>query len=230
MKCNCPEGEVRFKKETRCVRRTCNTCTSSCYAANPERHRAYLRAYRQKHKAEVNEKSRVYNSQRRWSSRYVLLRELKSNPCVDCGRIYPYYVMDFDHPDPTVKIADVSTLKLTSLPRLLEEIGKCDLVCVNCHRLRTYNSSQSLDTNPSRRRNVERLNSIKSATPCVDCGMSFSACQMDFDHVRGVKVKEVSQMTGGSWEALQMEVSKCDLVCANCHRIRSQQRSPWALP
>lgn len=57
-------------------------------------------------------------------------------PCVDCKTFYPSYAMDLDHlRDKTDAIA---RFKACSLNRLKEEIAKCELVCSNCHRIRTY--------------------------------------------------------------------------------------------
>jgi hypothetical protein len=59
--------------------------------------------------------------------------------------------------------------------------------------------------------------------PCLDCGKTFHPVCMDFDHVRGVKRMGVSIIikNGMSLEFLKEEIAKCDLVCANCHRIRT---------
>lgn len=49
---------------------------------------------------------------------------------------------------------------------------------------------------------------------------------MDFDHLPGhVKVKKLAQTWNMSLEAINREVAKCDLVCANCHRIRTTARA-----
>lgn len=58
--------------------------------------------------------------------------------------------------------------------------------------------------------------------PCQDCGDQFPPCCMDFDHVRGEKITTVTRLInfGYSREAILAEIAKCDLVCANCHRIR----------
>src|SRR5712664_4689438 len=62
------------------------------------------------------------------------------------------------------------------------------------------------------------VNFLKAA-PCQDCGNTFPPECMDFDHVRGDKTTEVSALLGfASLERLQLEIAKCDLVCANCHR------------
>lgn len=59
-------------------------------------------------------------------------------PCMDCGIIYPPYVMDFDHRDPSTKFKDVGRMTNYSLETIQKEIDKCDIVCANCHRIRTH--------------------------------------------------------------------------------------------
>ena len=66
---------------------------------------------------------------------------LKKKPCMDCGVQYPYYVMDFDHRDRKTKLASINQMvnfHSYSKEKILVEIEKCDLVCANCHRIRTY--------------------------------------------------------------------------------------------
>lgn len=68
------------------------------------------------------------------------LRQLKTGPCSDCGRTFPPYCMDFDHRDGSDKVGAVSELIfMVGKAAWLAEIEKCDLVCANCHRVRTYN-------------------------------------------------------------------------------------------
>ncbi len=61
-------------------------------------------------------------------------------PCGDCGRYLPPYVMDFDHRSGETKIGNISRLigDGRSLTVIQTEIDKCDLVCANCHRIRTH--------------------------------------------------------------------------------------------
>ena len=61
--------------------------------------------------------------------------------------------------------------------------------------------------------------------PCTDCHGTFPPECMDFDHVRGIKLREVSKMCNYSVENILAEVAKCDLICANCHRIRTKKRA-----
>jgi hypothetical protein len=62
--------------------------------------------------------------------------------------------------------------------------------------------------------------------PCVDCGQS-DFMVLTFDHVRGTKKMNVSQMVnqGYSVQAIQEEIDKCVVRCGNCHmRIEKQRR------
>ncbi len=73
--------------------------------------------------------------------RYII--EQKNKPCADCHVPYPYYVMDFDHlPEYKKEFAIGRAVDLKkSLSQIKKEIAKCELVCANCHRIRTYKRS-----------------------------------------------------------------------------------------
>src|SRR6266581_8569202 len=59
------------------------------------------------------------------------------------------------------------------------------------------------------------------AVPCMDCGQVVPAHVMDFDHRDG-KESEISVLVNTlSVRRLVAEMAKCDVVSANCHRIRT---------
>ena len=59
-------------------------------------------------------------------------------PCKDCGRVFPVWVMHWDHLPGYEKIGWISNLVPSrSRTLILEELKKCELVCANCHVLRT---------------------------------------------------------------------------------------------
>jgi hypothetical protein len=68
----------------------------------------------------------------------------------------------------------------------------------------------------------------KAGRPCLDCGGEFPTHVMEFDHVpgRGAKLFALShaRQIGPTLEAVEAEIAKCDLVCANCHRDRTYRR------
>jgi hypothetical protein len=63
----------------------------------------------------------------------------------------------------------------------------------------------------------------------MDCGVQYITAVMEFDHVRGVKTSSLSEMVskGKRPDQLDEEIAKCDLVCANCHRIRTVERREY---
>jgi hypothetical protein len=103
---------------------SCKKCTSISQKESRER--------RKKHCKEVRKISRVKKRE--------IIEKIKNNPCKDCGGVFPPYCMDFDHKDGQEKIASISTMRALaySMENILSEIAKCDLVCSNCHRIRTF--------------------------------------------------------------------------------------------
>lgn len=71
----------------------------------------------------------------------------------------------------------------------------------------------------------EYVRSLKESTPCADCEEKFPYYVMDFDHLGDNKEAQISKMISGvSLERIKQEIEKCDIVCANCHRIRTHVR------
>lgn len=69
-----------------------------------------------------------------------IIQQAKRVPCADCGREYPPYVMDFDHRPGEEKCFNLSMGLACGLRSELikAEMAKCDVVCSNCHRIRTF--------------------------------------------------------------------------------------------
>lgn len=105
---------------------------------DPEIRRAKQREYQRKH----YESNRQYYIDKAATQREQLAEEVRrfkeSNPCTDCGNLYPYYVMDFDHRPGTEKVDHPSRITRRGRKATMVEIEKCDLVCANCHRIRTH--------------------------------------------------------------------------------------------
>jgi hypothetical protein len=70
------------------------------------------------------------------------LQEYKSGKrCADCGEDYPYWMLEFDHlRDKSFTIGRFSS-KTTNLEIIKDEISKCEIVCCNCHKNRTFHKS-----------------------------------------------------------------------------------------
>ena len=65
----------------------------------------------------------------------------KGSVCVDCGGTFPQVCMGFDHVDPLTKSFSIGAAMGRSLEILKTEADKCDLVCANCHAIRTAGNS-----------------------------------------------------------------------------------------
>lgn len=160
----------------------------------------------------------------------ALLETAKEGCCVDCGYSYPRQAMDFDHRPGVVKRFDLSKSLGTryALDTVREEIAKCDLVCANCHRIRTEARRPSPKKDASKQTLVYRelrdwVNSIKN-TPCEGCHRIFAPTQMDFDHIDpSSKVRAVTMMIQRRYSrgTILEEIKKCRLLCVVCHRLRA---------
>jgi hypothetical protein len=122
-----PITEFPIKHKKRGTRGTrCRACRSAYGKAHYQRNRGkYLaKAKRRRHRERDNY----------WA---WLMKYLRSHPCVDCGEIDPI-VLTFDHRDGTVKLDTIGALlSRSSWATFLAEVAKCDVRCVNCHRVRT---------------------------------------------------------------------------------------------
>lgn len=125
--CKCrvlkPIEEFNFRNRSAGVRhRYCRDCG-----------KIFTRSHYQRNKRQYIDRSVRAKLKRR-----EYLRQVKSRPCADCGVQYPYYVMDFDHREGEVKIFEMNQVVYVPMGALKKEMEKCDIVCANCHRERTY--------------------------------------------------------------------------------------------
>ena len=70
----------------------------------------------------------------------------------------------------------------------------------------------------------QRIKEIKEVKGYIDCGIN-NHIVLDFDHIKDKKYN-VSRMIhdGFTWASIKKEIAKCEIVCANCHRIRTYKR------
>ena len=95
--------------------------------------------------------------------------------------------------------------------------------CGPCHRdyMKLHYSEVRM---PKRLKFVAWMNGLK-AHPCMDCYAEFPPICMDWDHV-GEKNFDISVAVNQcvDKEKILAELKNCELVCSNCHRIRTQDR------
>jgi hypothetical protein len=79
------------------------------------------------------------------SSEILLQLYKESEPCTDCGKYYPHYMMEFDHileRGPKLFCICACQVFFCGAKTTQKEVEKCDLVCANCHRKRTWERRQ----------------------------------------------------------------------------------------
>jgi hypothetical protein len=62
--------------------------------------------------------------------------------CADCREDYPHWILEFDHLPGTDKKFTIGQHNISrdkSIEDIQAEIDKCEIVCANCHKDRTYN-------------------------------------------------------------------------------------------
>jgi hypothetical protein len=91
-------------------------------------------------------------------------------------------------------------------------------------RARWYgeNAASVIERTASRRREIRDMLRKRKDVPCTDCGQRYPHYVMDFDHV-GEKTINPAQIASRGWgnERIEAELARCEVVCANCHRIRT---------
>ena len=115
------EYYVRRLKKSTILQPNCIDCTKKYhiehYAANKEKY---------------------FRNKRIWKkSAYEKINTLKSAPCTDCKNTFPPEAMDFDHIEDNKEYSIAKLVSSNSMTKALLEIAKCELVCANCHRIRT---------------------------------------------------------------------------------------------
>lgn len=135
------EKEFTIKnKRKNLFQNECKTCTN-----------LYKKEWYRNNSKIHKERVKIVNERKKQELRSIILKA-KDAPCVDCRQKYIPFAMDFDHLPGTKKsfnIGIASGRNHCSVKTLLEEIAKCDLVCSNCHRIRTYNRVRQDGFEPS---------------------------------------------------------------------------------
>jgi hypothetical protein len=105
-------------------------------------HQPWCKACRQSYDAryfQVNRQRIMARKRERWNELLRWYQDLKeSAPCVDCGGFFHHAAMTWDHLPGHEKVTEVSNLRRSSRQAVLDEVAKCDLVCANCHAVRSY--------------------------------------------------------------------------------------------
>lgn len=149
------------------------------------------------------------------------LIEIKNKPCVDCGRKFHHAAMEFDHRPNVDKKFKIGQGGTRSKDAVEKEIAKCDLVCSNCHRIRTKSRKSS---NRRATKAVQYAVDFKiKNNVCQICKESFPYECLQFDHIQhNNKLFNIMLPPAGTTiQDIKREIKKCQIVCNCCHNIKT---------
>ncbi len=59
----------------------------------------------------------------------------------------------------------------------------------------------------------------------MNCGYKEHACALDLDHRDPVNKRyNPARLTRVSWDSFWSELDKCDVLCSNCHRVKTKNQ------
>ena len=234
------EQDFNWKYKDRSIR---HSCCKYCQSQVSKQHY-------QNSKASYLTRIHVRNKEVLRENRSKLAVYLAEHPCIDCG-IIDIRVLDLDHVHGTKREAIARMVRMGySWATIETEIAKCEVRCANCHRIKTGQTGHSwrnffltlnerllansvrsvnaLRTMRIRIENMQKLHVYLSSHPCIDCGI-LDIRVLEFDHVQGVKCDNVGRIltNAASWPRIEAEIAKCEVRCANCHRIKTIERGQW---
>jgi len=81
-------------------------------------------------------------------------------------------------------------------------------------------------TRPNIERKLAKVHAYQLEKGCADCGFNKHPAALEFDHLPGTKkLFNIGEEIGNrSVESIWLEIAKCEVVCANCHAIRTAER------
>ncbi|KKM70871.1 hypothetical protein LCGC14_1436310 [marine sediment metagenome] len=85
-----------------------------------------------------------------------------------------------------------------------------------------YRDKLRKQANKRKRKILDFLAEYKLSRGCVDCGYKKYSVALDFDHIKGKK--RINLPFAKSINQAKQEIKKCEVVCANCHRVRTYKR------
>lgn len=71
---------------------------------------------------------------------------------------------------------------------------------------------------------LRRYVQTRKNRPCADCGIKYPYYVMQFDHLRDKEYHIGTLVNSNNTKKLELELAKCEVVCANCHAERTYQR------
>lgn len=128
VKCKDTKDIEEFRARPGIEDNVCKTCVNTYNKEHYKANKADYFKRNKRYKAEIKQMVRDHK---------------ESAGCADCKVQFPYYVLEFDHlPNyqKSFNIADAvnGSMARQARTKIIDEMSKCEVVCANCHRIRTF--------------------------------------------------------------------------------------------
>lgn len=185
------------------------------YQKNKDKLKDNIKQWQLDNKTQVNNYKQIHKNKKRKILTTYINNIKSSSSCKHCGE-KTVCCLDFHHRDKKNKTKNINKFVAdgSSIEKLTDEINKCDIVCSNCHR-KIHFSKVPTD----RTFKFKFVYSLKKTSMCKFCAESHYSC-LDFHHLTN-KISTVGRMIKNKTYTLddvKLEISKCIVVCTNCHR------------
>lgn len=163
--------------------------------------------------------------------------DLKGGCCQKCGGIFGLPAMCFHH-NKGIKNFTLSNniYSVKSEEEIMKELELVELLCQNCHAIVHHeenekriekcpikdNSKRFKEKGKERKRCLVEMKGGK----CEYCGYKSNVLDtMTFDHIGDRKFYLAACKLLTKWDKVVDEVSKCMLLCRNCHVLKNQLKN-----
>ena len=188
----------------------------------------------------INSKSRKKSTTKKGECRQFWINWKKRQACTDCG-CKDYRIIEADHlRDKVYNVSNYAWWACNGGVKAMEnELAKCVPRCCCCHRIKT---KQRYDLRRQRegreqqiffKRRRQIINQIKlDRKKCMGCHRKVTPqtfVAFDFDH-RDESQKKIAiarsvyKSKAIFEQAIQYEIPKCNLLCRNCHHIKTHYK------
>jgi len=221
----------KLKNSVLGIRGKCKECRKSengnrkdYYKERYKKNRKEVLAYTKGRYKDPEIKNKVLNYQKkRRDERRDIVHNFKHGKKCKCGFDY-WQILEFHHKNKSDKIDKIANImNRGTIKALREEMDKCILICPNCHR--KFHSEEIVikenvcQITKYRREHKKWFNNIKSKVGCKYCGERDPSI-LDCHHIDETKEHNLHKMVHErmSKNKILDELSKCVVLCANCHR------------
>lgn len=161
---------------------------------------------------ETRPKYKTRNSQENAWAKKLLAIFCLGGKCQKCGNLNPI-VLEFHHiKDKLFKIGDFWKRRWSVIE---PEVRKCVLLCSNCHKIEHTKLG-------SRNHKVKQRILMLCEKQVCECGIADSRC-LEFHHNsnKDFNISDfISRKVKVDINTLIEEISKCEVICSNCHTIK----------